>query len=144
MNEHSTGGGVAGSVVGARDALTDILRKGAVDLLAAAVQAEASAWIELHAGVVDHRGRRQVVRNGFMPEREIVTGIGPVAVRQPRVHDRRPRDQREKFTSAILPPYLRKTRSMEELIPWLYLKGVSTGGFSEALAALIGVDTPGF
>ena len=70
-------------------------------------------------------------------------GIGPVPVQQPRVHDRRPASQREKFSSAILPPYLRKTRSIEELIPWLYLKGVSTGDFSEALAALLGPDAKG-
>ena len=161
MNEHSKGragrrdqaegGGVGvvgsigvGGVVGARDALTDVLRKGAVDLLAEAVRAEAAAWINDHAQVTDADGRRQVVRNGFLPERQIVTGIGPIPVRQPRVHDKRPRGEREKFSSAILPPYLRKTRSMEDLIPWLYLKGVSTGDFSEALAALIGVDTPGF
>ena len=140
------GGGVEEMVgTGARDVLTDLLRREAVNLLAAAVQAEVGAWIEDHAGIVDEHGRRRVVRNGFMPEREIVTGIGPVRVKQPRVHDRRPPEQGgEKFTSAILPPYLRKTRSMEDLIPWLYLKGVSTGDFSEALAALIGVDTPGF
>ena len=116
-----------------------------MDLLAEAVRAEAAAWIDDHAQVTDADGRRQVVRNGFLPERQIVTGIGPIPVRQPRVHDKRPREGgREKFSSAILPPYLRKTRSMEDLIPWLYLKGVSTGDFSEALAALIGVDTPGF
>ena len=157
MNEHSkrtmveasgTGGTVvAGSIggTGSRDALTEILRHGAVELLATAVQAEAAAWINEHAHVTDADGRRQVVRNGSLPEREVVTGIGPVKVRQPRVRDRRtPEQGGEKFTSAILPPYLRKTRSMEDLIPWLYLKGVSTGDFSEALAALIGVDTPGF
>lgn len=79
-----------------------------------------------------------------MPERQVLTGIGPVPVRQPRVHDRRAAgDGREVFTSELLPPYLRKTRSMEELIPWLYLKGVSTSDFSEALAALLGVQAPG-
>jgi transposase-like protein len=125
--------------------LTGILRKGAVELLARAVEAEVAAWIDNHAHVTDADGRRQVVRNGSMPQREIVTGIGPVKVKQPRVHDRRRPDQgRESFTSEILPPYLRKTRSVEELIPWLYLKGVSTGDFSEALAALIGADAPGF
>jgi transposase-like protein len=155
MDEHSKPGaggvmGVAGSIggtgsAGARDALTEVLRRGAVDLLANAVRAEVAAWIDEHAHLVDEHGRRRVVRNGSMPEREIVTGIGPVRVKQPRVHDRRTPDEgRETFTSAILPPYLRKTRSMEDLIPWLYLKGVSTGDFSEALAALIGTDTPGF
>jgi putative transposase len=154
MNEHSKRAvvgtdvtDVAGSIggTGTRDVLTEILRHGAVDLLATAVQAEAAAWINDRAHLTDAGGRRQVVRNGSLPEREVVTGIGPVKVRQPRVHDRRtPEQGGEKFTSAILPPYLRKTRSMEDLIPWLYLKGVSTGDFSEALAALIGVDTPGF
>src|SRR5262249_19878102 len=88
-------------------------------------------------------GHRQVVRNGRMPARTITTGVGPVDVQQPRVHDRRPAGEKEKFTSQILPPYLRRTKSLEELIPWLYLKGVSTGDFSEALAALVGVDAPG-
>lgn len=139
--------GVIGSEPGGvRDALTEILRKGAVDLLARAVQHEVASWIDDHAQVLDAQGHRQVVRNGFLPERQIVTGIGPIPVRQPRVHDKRPEGEggREKFSSAILPPYLRKTRSMEDLIPWLYLKGVSTGDFTQALAALIGVDTPGF
>lgn len=159
MDEHSNRGasgsrgadgampGVAGSLgqVGSRDVLTEIIRKGAADLLGAAVRAEVAAWIDEHASITDADGRRQVVRNGSMPHREIVTGVGPVRVSQPRVHDRRtPEQGRETFTSAILPPYLRKTRSIEELIPWLYLKGVSTSDFSEALAALIGVQTPGF
>lgn len=154
MNEHSTdrtgigmeaSDGIAGSIGGPRDALTEVLRRGAADLLASAVEAEVAAWIDDRAHVADERGRRQVVRNGFMPEREIITGIGPVKVRQPRAHDKRSaKEGRETFTSAILPPYLRKTKSVEELIPWLYLKGVSTGDFSEALAALIGVETSGF
>src|SRR5205807_559055 len=83
------------------------------------------------------------VRNGSLPERTILTGLGPVEIKQPRVQDRRPREQREKFSSAILPPYLRKARSIEELIPWLYLKGISTGDFSEALAALVGPQAKG-
>ncbi len=155
MNEHSTkasnGTGIAGRIEAcggagvAHDALTEVLREGAVELLATAIRAEAAGWIDTHAHVVDGDGRRQVVRNGFLPEREIVTGIGPVKVKQPRVHDRRSPDEgRETFTSEILPPYLRKTRSMEDLIPWLYLKGVSTGNFTEALSALIGADVPGF
>src|SRR5262249_35691047 len=80
---------------------------------------------------------------GHLPERSIQTGVGPVEVRQPRVRDRRPAEQREAFTSAILPPYLRKTKSLEDLIPWLYLKGVSTGDFTDALKALLGSDAPG-
>jgi transposase-like protein len=86
-----------------------------------------------------------VVRNGHKDEREIQTGIGPVKVRQPRVNDRRTDEhgQRIRFTSEILPPYLRRTKSIEELIPWLYLKGISTGEFSEALTALLGPEAPG-
>src|SRR6478736_6008445 len=125
------------------DVLTEILRDGARRLLAEAVEAEVAAWIDAHAHLKDSAGRRQVVRNGHLPERTIQTGIGDLDVKQPRVHDRRPDDQREHFTSAILPPYLRRTRSLEELIPWLYLKGVSTGDFSEALRALLGPDAPG-
>ena len=89
------------------------------------------------------RGRRQVVRNGYLPKRTILTGIGPVEVEQPRVLDRRGSGAAKPFSSKILPPYLRKTKSLEELIPWLYLKGISTGDFSEALSALVGPDCPG-
>jgi len=126
-----------------KDVLTEVLRSGAQRLLAQAIGAEVEAYLDARADIRDEAGRRQVVRNGYLPERTIVTGIGEVEVKQPRVHDRRPAGQREKFTSAILPPYLRKTKSLEELIPWLYLKGVSTGDFSEALAALLGPDAPG-
>jgi putative transposase len=126
-----------------QDVLTDLLRDGARRLLAQAVEAEVAAWIDDHAHLKDDQGRRQVVRNGHLPERAIQTGIGAVEVEQPRVRDRRPADQREAFTSAILPPYLRKTRSLEGLLPWLYLKGISTGDFSEALQAILGPDAPG-
>jgi transposase-like protein len=127
----------------AQDVLGDILRQGAQKMLAQAIEAEVADWIDWHHECCDAAGRRQVVRNGHLPERTISTGVGPVTVLQPRVHDRRPAEQREKFCSAILPPYLRKTKSIEELIPWLYLKGVSTGDFSEALAALLGPNAKG-
>jgi putative transposase len=126
-----------------KDVLTAVLRQGATQLLAQAVQAEVAAYLDARSDQRDEAGRRQVVRNGSLPQRTILTGLGPVEVKQPRVQDRRPADQREKFSSAILPPYLRKTKSIEELIPWLYLKGVSTGDFSEALAAILGPDAPG-
>ncbi len=126
-----------------KDLLTEVLRKGARELLALAIDQEVREWIEQRVRVVDEQGRRQVVRNGHLPERTIQTGIGPVEVRQPRVHDRRAKDAREVFSSKILPPYLRKTKSLEELIPWLYLKGISTGDFQEALQALVGPDCPG-
>ena len=111
-------------------------------MLAQAIETEVSEWIAAHQQL-DAGGRCQVVRNGFMPERKIVTGLGQMTVKQPRVHDRRRGEEREHFTSKILPPYLRKTKSIEELIPWLYLKGISTGGFHEALQALLGPDCPG-
>jgi putative transposase len=126
-----------------QDVLTDILRDGARRLLAEAVEAEVAAWIDAHAHLKDQAGHQQVVRNGHLPERMIQTGIGKVEVKQPRVRDRRPAGVRESFSSAILPPYLRKTRSLEGLIPGLYLKGVSTGDFAEALQALLGPDAPG-
>lgn len=128
--------------VPARDVLTGILRDGARQLLAKAIELEVSEWLEARPQR-DAEGRRQVVRNGYMPERTIVTGLGEIAVKQPRVRDRRPPDEREPFHSKILPPYLRKTKSVEELIPWLYLKGISTGGFDEALQALLGPNCPG-
>jgi transposase-like protein len=128
-----------------RDVLTEVLRAGAQKLLAEAVEAEVASYIARHADLRDEDGQRVVVRNGHKDEREIQTGIGPVKVRQPRVNDRRTDDsgQRIRFTSEILPPYLRRTRSIEELIPWLYLKGISTGEFSEALTALLGPEAPG-
>jgi transposase-like protein len=124
----------------AQDVLTDLLRQGAQQLLARAIEAEVADWIDRHQHCRDDAGRRQVVRNGHLPERTITTSVGPVTVQQPGVRDRRPAGEREKFSSALLPPYLRKTKSIEELLPWLYLKGVSTGDFSEALAALLGPD----
>jgi transposase-like protein len=112
-------------------------------MLSQMIQQEVDDWLTERAGLQDEQGRRQVVRNGFLPKRKITTGVGPVEVKQPRVRDRRPAGQSESFTSKILPPYLRKTKSIEELIPWLYLKGISTGDFSEALKALVGPDCPG-
>src|SRR5258708_5164922 len=126
-----------------QDVLTEVLRDGARRMLAQAIDAEVATWIDAHAHLKDQTGRQQGVRNGHLPERTIQTGIGPIEVKQPRVRDRRPADERESFTSAILPPYLRKTRSLEGLIPWLYLKGVSTGDFSEALQAILGPEAPG-
>ncbi len=127
------------------DPLTEVLRHGARALLAQAVEAEVAAFLASHADLVDDAGRQRLVRNGFLPERTIQTGIGPVPVRQPRVRDRGAGAPGSKiqFTSAILPKYLRRTRSLEELLPWLYLKGISSGDFGEALAALLGPEAPG-
>lgn len=127
----------------AEDPLMEILRKGARDLLARALEAEVEGFLEQFDHVRDSSGKRMVTRNGFLPERNIQTGIGDLAVKAPRVADRRKAGTKIRFTSAILPPYLRRTKSIEELLPWLYLKGVSTGDFSEALAALLGKDAAG-
>ena len=109
-----------------RDVMTEILRAGAQKMLREMILQEVEDWLAEHEHLRDEQGRRQVVRNGFLPKRTITTGVGQVEVRQPRVRDRRPADQTKPFSSNILPPYLRKTKSRAELIPWLYLKGVST------------------
>ena len=127
------------------DPITDVLRTGARKLLTEALEAEIEGFLSQYRDLRDNEDRQRVVRNGYLPEREIQTGIGPVSVKVPRARDRQP-DQESgpiRFKSSLLPPYLRKTKSMEELMPWLYLKGVSTGDFSEALAALVGKDAPG-
>ncbi len=126
-----------------RDVLTEVLRDGARKMLVQAIEAEVADWIEDRTHLVDSDGRRQVVRNGHLPERQILTGLGAIGVRQPRIHDRRPEGSRERFSSKILPPYLRKTKTIEELIPWLYLKGISTGDMAEALETLVGPDAKG-
>ncbi len=128
---------VAGEV---RDALTQVLREGARALLAQAIEAEVAEFLAQHRDQQDEAGRARVVRNGYLPERTIQTGIGDIAVKAPRVRDR---GGELRFSSAILPPYLRRTKTIEELLPWLYLKGISTGEFSEALASLLGRDAPG-
>ena len=126
------------------DPISDILRQGARDLLAHALEAEIEIFLNQYKDLRDETGLQRIVRNGYLPERQIQTGIGPVPVEVPRTRDRSLQEsERVSFSSAILPPYLRKTRSMEQLIPWLYLKGVSTGDFSDALAALVGKDAPG-
>ena len=126
------------------DTLTEILRSGARALLMQAVEAEVADFLHRHAGLKTEAGRQRVVRHGHLPEREITTGIGPVAVRQPRIRDREASEGEPiRFNPAILPPYARRTKSLEVLIPILYLKGISSGDFEEALAALVGRDAPG-
>ena len=117
------------------DPLTEVLRNGARTLLAQAVEAEVADFLAKHADLKTEDGRSRVVRHGHLPEREVMTGIGPVSVRQPRVRDRGTvaDAERIRFTPAILPPYARRSRSLEVLIPILYLKGISTGDFEEAL-----------
>ena len=125
----------------ATDPLTEVLRQGAQRLLAQAIEAEIAVLLAQYADCHDPQGRQAVVRNGSLPEREVQTGLGAVRVKVPRVRDRSGSGIR--FHSALLPPYIRRSKSLEALFPWLYLKGVSTGDFSEALQALLGPEAPG-
>ncbi len=129
----------------ARDVLTEILRHGAQRMLAEAIGNEVAQYIAAHTDERDDVGHRLVVRNGHTPVRSIQTGVGPVSVARPRVDDRRidAEGNRIRFTSNILPPYLRRTKAIDELVPWLYLKGISTGEFPEALQALLGPGAEG-
>lgn len=124
----------------ARSALEEIARAGAIKMLQAALIAEADEFVRRFASEEVEDGRRAVVRNGYQRKREIVTGLGPMPVKKPRVRDR---SGKRKFTSKILPPFLRRMPSIDALIPILYLKGVSTGDFSEALAAILGPNAAG-
>jgi putative transposase len=128
------------------DPLTEVLRNGARTLLAQAVEAEVAGFLAKHAECKTEDGRARIVRHGHLPEREVMTGIGPVPVKQPRVRDRGAAVDdpgRIRFSPTILPPYMRRSKSVETLLPILYLKGISTGDFSEALAALLGKDAAG-
>ena len=116
--------------------MTDVIRDGARKLIEQAIEAELATLMAATAKDKLDDGRARLVRHGHLPEREVMTGVGSVPVKVPRVRDRRPGEEKITFTPSILPRYLRKTRSVEELLPWLYLKGVSTGDFQDALAAL--------
>lgn len=129
--------GVSGEAL---DALTEVLRQGAQQLLTQAIETEVAEFLACYRGEKDSAGRARLVRNGYLPARTIQTGIGSVPVKAPRVRDRK---GAIRFTSAILPPYWRRTKTIEDLLPWLYLKGISTGEFGEALTALLGRDAPG-
>ncbi|QSA99094.1 IS256 family transposase [Methylococcus sp. EFPC2] len=122
------------------DVLTEVLREGAQRLLASAIEAEVAAFLERYRDEKTAEGLNRMVRNGRLPGRTIQTGIGDVEVSVPRVRDR---EGKVRFSSSILPPYLRRTKTLEELLPWLYLKGVSTGDFQEALTVLLGNEAPG-
>ena len=105
-------------------------------LIEQAIHAELSALMNAYSGETLEDGRARLVRHGHLPEREVMTGIGPVPMKVPRVRDRSGDEDKVTFTPSILPRYLRKAKSIEELLPWLYLKGVSTGDFTEALEAV--------
>ncbi len=120
--------------------LEKLLREGARQMLEVALQVEVAEYVKEYQEERDEQDRRQVVRNGSHPPRQLVTGVGKVPVRQPRVDDRR---EGEKFTSAILPRYARRAPSIDALIPALYLKGISTSSFPEALKAILGDNVSG-
>ena len=123
------------------DALSELVRQGARQIIAQAVEAELSEFLSAYAELKDSAGRQGVVRNGYLPKRTITTGVGEVEIQVPKVRDRT--GEGLKFNSLLLPPYLKRSRSVEEVLPWLYLKGVSTGDFSEALSALLGSPAKG-
>ena len=125
----------------ATDPLTELLRNGARKLISEAVETELQELLDQYSDLRNKQGHHQVVRNGYLPERKIQTGIGPVKVKVPKIRDKS--CSGIKFNSALLPPYLRKTKKVEEVLPWLYLKGISTGDFKEALQALLGVNAKG-
>lgn len=126
------------------DPLTEIIRQGAKTLLSEALEVEVNQAIAYFRDLRTKEGHQRIVRNGYQEEREIQTGIGGVKVKAPRVRDKEKKGSEAiRWNSTILPPYLRKSKSLEELIPWLYLKGISTGDFSEALMALLGNNAPG-
>lgn len=124
-----------------RDALSELVRQGARQIIAQAVEAELQELLTQYQSLKDEQGRQAVVRNGYLPERTIVTGVGEVEIQVPKVRDRS--GSGIKFNSTLLPPYLKRSQSVEEVLPWLYLKGVSTGDFSEALASLLGAQAKG-
>ena len=124
--------------------LEEIARRGAQQMLGEAMEAEVAEFLAQHAEKRDENGHRVVVRNGHMPARELISGIGRIPIEQPRIDDRQLAKEKEpRFSSAILPRYLKRVASVDSLIPALYLKGVSTGDFSQALEAILGKQAPG-
>lgn len=128
-----------------KDHLTEVLRQGAQSLVLQAVEAEFAAFLEEHSSKKLEDGRQRVVRHGHLPERKVVTGIGAVPVKVPRARDRKKApDDPIHFTSKLLPPYVRRSKSIERALPYLYLKGISSGDFSEIMPVLFGKDISGF
>ena len=120
--------------------LEQVIQEGARRLLQAAIENEIAEYIERCTHIKDDKGHRMVVRNGKLPERSLVTGVGPLKIRQPRIHDKR---EGESFTSSILPRYMRRVPTIDKLLPVLYLKGISTGDMASALESILGPSTPG-
>ena len=125
----------------AEDVLSELLKSGARQLLAQAEQAELDELLDHDQDIKLDSGRQAVVKNGYLPARTIQTGLGDIPVKVPKVRDRR--GQGVKFNRKLVPPYLKRAQSIDELLPWLYLKGVSTGDFQESLQSLLGADASG-
>jgi transposase-like protein len=124
--------------------LDRIFREGARKMLQAALEEEVNSFMELHSSKIDDEGRTQVICKGYMSSREVISGAGQLKIQQPRVRDKSPSNgDRVKFSSSILPPYLRRSKSIDELLPWRYLMGVSTGDFSDALPSITGGPVEG-
>ena len=123
------------------DSLTELLRQGARGLIEKAVETELQFFLSQYENVADLRGRKTVVRNGYLPEREVLTGLGSIEIRVHKVRDRS--GGGIKFNSAIVPPYVRKAKRVEAALPWLYLRGISTGNMQDALSVLLGDEASG-
>ena len=125
-----------------RDAISELMRNGARQLLAQALQQEVEEFLSQYDGQFAENGHRAVVRSGYQRERDIQTGIGPVSVRIPKVRSNT--GEPVSFRSALIPPYVRKTATIEAFVPWLYLKGISSGEMSDTLKVLLGSGAEGF
>ena len=123
------------------DPLSELLRSGAKELIAQAVEAELQVLLDQYQDVRLLDGRQAVVRNGYLPDRTVQTGVGDVEIKVPKIRDRS--ETGVKFNSNLLPPYLKRAKSIEELIPCLYLKGISTGNLQESLTSLLGEKANG-
>jgi putative transposase len=132
----------AGKAAAQISGLDELIQQGARQIIHQAIEAELATLLEQYGNVKTLDGRRAVVRNGYLPEREVVTAIGLVAVKVPKVRDRS--GSGVKFDSNIVPPYIRKSPRVSAALPWLYLRGVSTGNMSEALSVLLGEEAKGF
>ena len=121
--------------------LEDLIRQGARNVIQQAIEAELAQLLEQYENVKTLAGKRAVVRNGYLPERAVLTAAGPVPVQVPKVRDRS--GSGVKFNSALVPPYVRRSARVAAALPWLYLKGISTGDMSEALKVLVGEDAQG-
>jgi len=125
--------------------LEQVARQGAQKMLQLALENEVEEFIQKHSNLMGENGKKVVTKNGYMPEREILTGMGPLTIIQPRIDDRNLKEHssNDRFTSNILPRYLRRIPSIDNLIPALYLKGISTNDFPTALSAILGEKASG-